>query len=138
MYTPNILIFLSVEYCYFQGLNNDGTPKGHPVIISADQICEENIQLFIKYVLYILPSSLILCCTSYQHHLHVQLWVSVCWFQLIVVDIFSKLSMPPSAKCIFGIISISKWCLGLLLANTYESICCIISFFNNIDHFIWL
>ncbi|KAH9711180.1 protein MICRORCHIDIA 2 [Citrus sinensis] len=31
-----------------EGHDNDGTPEGHPVTISADQICEENIQLFIK------------------------------------------------------------------------------------------
>ncbi|XP_006425570.2 protein MICRORCHIDIA 2 isoform X3 [Citrus clementina] len=31
-----------------EGHDSDGTPEGHPVTISADQICEENIQLFIK------------------------------------------------------------------------------------------
>ncbi|ESR38812.1 hypothetical protein CICLE_v100250762mg, partial [Citrus x clementina] len=56
-----------------EGHDSDGTPEGHPVTISADQICEENIQLFIKYVLYFLPSSLVSCCTPYQYHLHVQL-----------------------------------------------------------------
>ena len=138
VYTPNILIFLLVEWCYFQGHDSDGTPEGHPVTISADQICEENIQLFIKYVLYFLPSSLVSCCTPYQYHLHVQLWVSACWFQLVVVDIFDKLWMPPSAKWIFGIIVIPKACIELLLANTYESICLHNFFLHNIYHFIWL
>ncbi|KAH9662953.1 protein MICRORCHIDIA 2 [Citrus sinensis] len=43
----NLLVY-AVTSVAWTGHDSDGTPEGHPVTISADQICEENIQLFIK------------------------------------------------------------------------------------------